>query len=135
MSIPCTSLITHEAPGFSQMGHWHARLPKHAGEATEPSILHTTPITTPLRSKSSPLARSWNDIRLKLDVDVVEDARVFSMVELRARSAVCALLARVLTSRTRDLQVDAIGIVLGAVGFECCVESNDLVTKDVFSRC
>lgn len=63
-------------------------------------------------------------------VDVEEDARVLLLVEGGALAAVGARVARVGLAGARDLEVDALGVVLRAVHVPGGVERDDLVAED-----
>lgn len=64
-------------------------------------------------------------------VDGDEDARVVLLVQTGALAAVGALVARVSLTATRDLEVDALRVVLRAVLVTGGVQGDDLVTEDL----
>lgn len=65
---------------------------------------------------------------LLIVVDVVQDAGVVALVELSGDGAL-----RGLGAAAADLQVDALGVELGAALLEALVEGDDLVAEDVVS--
>ena len=67
-------------------------------------------------------------------VDVVLDAGISGGVEGGASDAVSAVGARVGGARAGDLNVDALGVGLGAVLLPGGVESDNLVAEDVVAR-
>ena len=64
-------------------------------------------------------------------VDVVLDALIGSLVESGAGNAVSTVRTRVGGARASDLNVDTLGVGLGAVLLAGGVEGDDLVAEDV----
>ena len=67
-------------------------------------------------------------------VDVVLDAGISGLVKGSASNAVSAVGTGVGGARAGDLNVDALGVGLGAVLLAGGVESDDLVAEDVVAR-
>lgn len=68
-------------------------------------------------------------------VDVVLDTGISSLVEGGTSNAVSTVSAGVGGARAGDLNVDALGVGLGAVLLAGGVESDDLVAEDVVAGC
>jgi hypothetical protein len=74
--------------------------------------------------------RSWNRVcgNRRRNIKVIQDARIFRSIESGCENAL-----RLVRPGTRDREVEAEGVVLGAVGLGCCMQSYDLVAQDIVS--
>ena len=88
-----------------------------------------------LSSRARPDARAGDGVRGDVAaVDVVLDALVGGGVEGSTSDTVGAAAARVGGAGARDLDVDALGVGLGAVLLPGRVQGDDLVAQDVVAR-
>ena len=81
-------------------------------------------------TKATPHGRTRHFVALESRIDIDKDTRILLLVQLRPNHAIRTLFAWMRRSGAGDLEVDAHGVILGAVYRLGAVESDYLMAED-----